>query len=192
MRANPPASAGPAPSSGRRPARHSEAAFVNLYPTFLDIASSPAFVHGLEGNGCAEHFLCTLKESLLWVERFDMIKGLRRALLPISRRLQLDVADQAAWFSGIGPIRAAGFSFMGLSAQDSTRCVTTCERYTFASIRDTSSICSLATASKTGFPQRLHSALRRSPIYRSFDMPKSCNDSSRRDRGGPRRLIIRA
>src|SRR3712207_4627688 len=32
---------------------------------FLGIASSPAFVR--EGNGCAERFIRTLKENLLWV-----------------------------------------------------------------------------------------------------------------------------
>jgi hypothetical protein len=33
---------------------------------FLGIASSPAFVHAPEGNGCAECFMRTLKENLLW------------------------------------------------------------------------------------------------------------------------------
>ncbi len=48
---------------------------------FLGIASSPAFVRAPEGNGCAERFIRTLKENLLWVERFDTVKDLRRALL---------------------------------------------------------------------------------------------------------------
>ena len=33
-----------------------------------------------EGNGCAERFIRTLKENLLWVRRFDTIEELRRAL----------------------------------------------------------------------------------------------------------------
>jgi transposase InsO family protein len=47
---------------------------------FLGIASSPAFVREPEGNGCAERFIRTLKENLLWVRRFDSIDELRRAL----------------------------------------------------------------------------------------------------------------
>ncbi|WP_162501540.1 integrase core domain-containing protein, partial [Methylobacterium crusticola] len=48
---------------------------------FLGIASSPAFVRAPEGNGCAERFIRTLKENLLWVESFDTVEDLRRALL---------------------------------------------------------------------------------------------------------------
>jgi putative transposase len=33
---------------------------------FLGIESSPAFVRAPEGNGCAERFIRTLKENLLW------------------------------------------------------------------------------------------------------------------------------
>jgi len=48
---------------------------------FLGIDSSPAFVRAPEGNGCAERFIRTLKENLLWVRTFDTVEGLRRALL---------------------------------------------------------------------------------------------------------------
>jgi transposase InsO family protein len=48
---------------------------------FLSITSSPAFVREPEGNGCAERFIRTLKERLLWVERFATGGELRRALL---------------------------------------------------------------------------------------------------------------
>ena len=48
---------------------------------FLGIESSPAFVRAPEGNGCAERFIRTLKENLLWVRRFETIEGLRQALL---------------------------------------------------------------------------------------------------------------
>jgi putative transposase len=47
---------------------------------FLGIESSPAFVREPEGNGCAERFIRTLKENLLWVRRFDTIEELRQAL----------------------------------------------------------------------------------------------------------------
>ena len=49
--------------------------------TFLGIDSSPAFVRAPEGNGCAERFIRTLKENLLWVHIFDTLEDLRQALL---------------------------------------------------------------------------------------------------------------
>jgi transposase InsO family protein len=48
---------------------------------FLGIESSPAFVRAPEGNGCAERFIRTLKENLLWVQNFDSVEALRQALL---------------------------------------------------------------------------------------------------------------
>jgi putative transposase len=46
----------------------------------FDIESSPAFVRAPEGNGCAERFIRTLKENLLWVRTFETIEELRQAL----------------------------------------------------------------------------------------------------------------
>ena len=48
--------------------------------TFLGIEPSPAFVREPEGNGCAERFIRTLKENLLWVRRFATIEELHQAL----------------------------------------------------------------------------------------------------------------
>jgi transposase InsO family protein len=48
---------------------------------FLGIESPPAFVRTPEGNGCAERFIRTLKENLLWVRHFETIEELRQALL---------------------------------------------------------------------------------------------------------------
>ncbi len=48
---------------------------------FLGIESSPAFVRAPEGNGCAERFIRTLGENLLWVQTFATVEELRRALL---------------------------------------------------------------------------------------------------------------
>jgi putative transposase len=48
---------------------------------FLGIEGSPAFVRAPEGNGCAERFIRTLKENLLWVRTFETIEELRQALL---------------------------------------------------------------------------------------------------------------
>ncbi len=53
---------------------------------FLGIESSPAFVRAPEGNGCAERFIRTLKEQLLWVQPFATVEALRRALLAFQAR----------------------------------------------------------------------------------------------------------
>jgi transposase InsO family protein len=47
---------------------------------FLGITSSPAFVREPEGHGCAERFIRTLKENLLWVRPFATVEELRLAL----------------------------------------------------------------------------------------------------------------
>ncbi|MGH9072135.1 MAG: IS3 family transposase [Acidimicrobiales bacterium] len=47
---------------------------------FLGITSSPAYVREPEGNGVAERFIKTLKEQLLWVQRFDTLDNLQQAL----------------------------------------------------------------------------------------------------------------
>jgi transposase InsO family protein len=47
---------------------------------FLGIESSPAFVRSPEGNGCAERFIRTLKEQLLWVRTFRTVEELGQAL----------------------------------------------------------------------------------------------------------------
>jgi putative transposase len=52
---------------------------------FLAAESSPAFVRAPDGNGCAERFIRTLKENLLWVRWFDTIEDLRQALLEFQR-----------------------------------------------------------------------------------------------------------
>ena len=52
---------------------------------FLGIESSPAFVRAPEGNGCAERFIRTLKENLLWVRTFDTVEELRQALSSFGR-----------------------------------------------------------------------------------------------------------
>ena len=52
---------------------------------FLGAESSPAFVRAPEGNGCAERFIRTLKENLLWVRWFETIEELRLALFEFQR-----------------------------------------------------------------------------------------------------------
>ena len=55
----------------------------NLYQDelrFLGIGSSPSFVRAPEGNGCAERFIRTLKEQLIWLRRFETTGALLAAL----------------------------------------------------------------------------------------------------------------
>lgn len=47
---------------------------------WLGIKSSPAFVREPECNGCAERFVRTLKEQLLWVQRYATVEELLAAL----------------------------------------------------------------------------------------------------------------
>ena len=48
---------------------------------FLGVQTSPSFVREPQGNGCAERFIRTLKENLLWVKHFSTVEELRIALL---------------------------------------------------------------------------------------------------------------
>ena len=52
---------------------------------FLGMASSPSFVREPEGNGCAERFIRTLKEQLLWVRCFATVAELVGALREFKR-----------------------------------------------------------------------------------------------------------
>lgn len=47
---------------------------------FLGLESSPSFVRAPEGNGCAERFIRTLKEQLLWLRFFSTAADLNAAL----------------------------------------------------------------------------------------------------------------
>ena len=47
---------------------------------FVGIQSSPAFVRQPEGNGCIDRFFRTLKEQLLWVQRFHDLAELQTAV----------------------------------------------------------------------------------------------------------------
>jgi transposase InsO family protein len=53
---------------------------------FLGIRSSPSSVAAAEGNGCAERFIRTLKEQLLWLESSETVEELRQALVAFKER----------------------------------------------------------------------------------------------------------
>jgi transposase InsO family protein len=52
---------------------------------FLGMIASPSFVREPQGNGCAERFIRTLKENLLWVQAFETVEQLRLALLDFKK-----------------------------------------------------------------------------------------------------------
>ena len=74
---------------------------------FLGIASSPAFVREPEGNGCAERFVRTLKEQLLWIERFATVEALRLALLAFKDRYNRDWLIERHGHRSPASVRAA-------------------------------------------------------------------------------------
>ena len=67
---------------------------------FLGIESSPAFVREPEGNGCAERFVRTLKEQLLWLERFETVADLEIALEAFRERYNREwLIERHGWKS---------------------------------------------------------------------------------------------
>ncbi len=51
----------------------------------LGIARSPAYHYEPETNGCVEKFIQTLKEQVLWIERFETFEQLRAAVRAFAR-----------------------------------------------------------------------------------------------------------
>jgi transposase InsO family protein len=64
---------------------------------FLGIESSPAFVRAPEGNGCAERFIRTLKENLLWVRHFETIEGRGQVTLDRQALLEFRETYNTTW-----------------------------------------------------------------------------------------------
>jgi putative transposase len=83
---------------------------------FLGIASSPAFVRAPEGNGCAERFIRTLKENLLWVRSFDTVEELRRALLAFREVYNATWLIERHGFRPPDAVRAEQLSAVALAA----------------------------------------------------------------------------
>jgi transposase InsO family protein len=84
--------------------------------TFLGIESSPAFVRAPEGNGCAERFIRTLKENLLWVQTFNTVEDLRRALLEFRQTYNTTWLIERHGFRPPSAIRAEQLSPAALAA----------------------------------------------------------------------------
>ncbi len=84
--------------------------------TFLGIASSPAFVRAPEGNGCAERFIRTLKENLLWVRSLDTVEELRRALIAFREAYNATWLVERHGFRPPAAVRAEQLSAAALAA----------------------------------------------------------------------------
>ena len=83
---------------------------------FLGIESSPAFVRAPEGNGCAERFIRTLKENLLWVRTFDTVEELRRALLEFRETYNATWLIERHGFRSPSAVRQHQLSTVALAA----------------------------------------------------------------------------
>lgn len=67
---------------------------------FLGVEASPAYVREPEGNGCAERFVRTLKEQLLWLRRFETVADLQRALQDFRERYNREwLIERHGWIS---------------------------------------------------------------------------------------------
>ena len=83
---------------------------------FLGLKSSPAFVREPEGNGCAERFIRTLKENLLWVRRFATVEELRLALQQFRRTYNQSWIIERHGYRTPAQVRAAQLEQMPMAA----------------------------------------------------------------------------
>src|SRR3954449_6583446 len=83
---------------------------------FLGIESSPAFVREPEGNGCAERFIRTLKENLLWVRHFATVEELRLALQAFEETYNQGWIIERHGYQTPAQVRAAQIAAMSLAA----------------------------------------------------------------------------
>ena len=83
---------------------------------FLGIKSSPAFVREPEGNGCAERFIRTLKENLLWVCHFATVEELRLALIAFKRTYNQSWILERHGYKAPAQVRAEQISPMPMAA----------------------------------------------------------------------------
>src|SRR3954447_24970288 len=83
---------------------------------FLGLASSPAFVREPEGNGCAERFIRTLKENLLWVRHFATVEELRLALIAFKRTYNQTWIIERHGYKTPAQVRAGQIAAMSMAA----------------------------------------------------------------------------
>src|SRR3712207_6881118 len=78
--------------------------------------SSDVCSSDLEGNGCAERFIRTLKENLLWVRSFDTVEELRVALLAFRETYNTAWLIERHGFRPPGAVRQDQLSTAALAA----------------------------------------------------------------------------
>jgi transposase InsO family protein len=83
---------------------------------FLGLKSSPAFVREPECNGCAERFIRTLKENLLWIRRFETIEELRQALQDFKETYNQNWIIERHGYQTPAQVRAAQIGHMPMAA----------------------------------------------------------------------------
>ena len=83
---------------------------------FLGIESSPSYVREPQGNGCAERFIRTLKEQLLWLRPFDSVEELRRALIEFKVRYNQQWLIQRHGFRTPAAVRADHYAGLAEAA----------------------------------------------------------------------------
>ena len=96
---------------------------------WLGAASSPAFVRAPEGNGCAERFIRTLKENLLWVRTFPDRRGTPPRPPRVPTDLQRALADRAARPPLARPVPTRPDGPRPAGRIDAIRCLTNRGRY---------------------------------------------------------------
>ena len=127
---------------------------------FLGIARSPAFVREPEGNGCAERFIRTLKENLLWVRPFATVEELRLALIAFKRTYNQAWIIERHGYKTPAQVRAdQSASTHGRVSAD--RCLTTVDRYTGSDCR--CALQSVATRPRLPLGQAVSSGSRTAP-----------------------------
>jgi putative transposase len=98
---------------------------------FLGIESSPAFVRAPEGpvscadippgdrakpDGCAERFIRTLKENLLWVRHFATVEELRLALIAFKQTYNQSWIIERHGYKTPAQVRASQIAAMSMAA----------------------------------------------------------------------------
>ena len=82
-----------------------------------------------EGNGCAERFIRTLKENLLWVRRFDTIEELRLALLAFRQTYNQSWIIERHGYKTPAQVRADQIGHATHGRVSADRCLKTVDRY---------------------------------------------------------------
>lgn len=83
---------------------------------FLGLKSSPAYVREPECNGCAERFIRTLKENLLWIRPFETIEELRQALHDFKETYNQTWIIERHGYQTPAQVRAAQIGLMPMAA----------------------------------------------------------------------------